>query len=52
MRQAILWTNADLIYWRIYAARGGDELSHYLFIYLFIYCFLIFAFSDGPNILS
>ena len=24
-RHAIIWTNADLIYWRIYAALGGDE---------------------------
>ena len=26
-RQAITWTNADPVYWRIYAALGGDELS-------------------------
>ena len=26
-RQAIIWTNADPILWRIYAALGGDELS-------------------------
>ena len=26
-RQAIIWTNADLVQWRIYAALGGDELS-------------------------
>ena len=26
-RQAIIWTNADPIHWRIYAALGGDELS-------------------------
>ena len=25
-RQAIIWTNADLIHWRIYAALGRDEL--------------------------
>ena len=25
-RQAIIWTNADPIHWRIYAAQGGDEL--------------------------
>ena len=25
-RQAIIWTNADPIIWRIYAALGGDEL--------------------------
>ena len=27
-RQAIVWTNADKIHWRIYAALGGDELSY------------------------
>ena len=26
-RQAIFWTNADLIHGRIYAALGGDELN-------------------------
>ena len=25
-RQAIIWTNADSINWRIYVALGGDEL--------------------------
>ena len=25
-RQAIIWTNANPIHWRIYAALGGDEL--------------------------
>ena len=25
-RQTIIWTNADLIHWRIYAELGGDEL--------------------------
>ena len=25
-RQAIIWTNADLIHWCIYVALGGDEL--------------------------
>ena len=25
--QAIIWTNADPIHWRIYAAQGGDELA-------------------------
>ena len=25
-RQAIIWTNADPIHWRIYVALGGDEL--------------------------
>ena len=27
MRQAIIWTNADPRYWRIYAALGVDELK-------------------------
>ena len=27
MHQAIIWTNADLIHWRIYAALGGDDLK-------------------------
>ena len=26
-RQAIIWTNADPINWRIYATQGGDELT-------------------------
>ena len=26
-QQAIIWTNADPIHWRIYAALGGDELT-------------------------
>ena len=26
-RQAFIWTNADPIHWRIYAALGGDELT-------------------------
>ena len=26
-RQAIIWTNADLIDWRIYMALGADELK-------------------------
>ena len=28
-RQAIIWTNADPIYWHIYAALGGDELRQW-----------------------
>ena len=27
--QAIIWTNADPIHWRIYAALGGDEFRSY-----------------------
>ena len=26
-RQAIAWINDDLVYWTIYAALGGDELT-------------------------
>ena len=26
MRQAIIWTNADPVHWRIYAALGGEEV--------------------------
>ena len=26
-RQAIIWTDADTIHWRIYVAMGGDELT-------------------------
>ena len=29
-RQAIIWTNADPVHWRIYAALGGDELICYM----------------------
>ena len=29
-RQAITWTNADLVHWRIYAAQGGDALTKLL----------------------
>ena len=27
-RQAIIWTNEDLVYWRIYASLGLSELTH------------------------
>ena len=27
-RQAIIWTNADLVPWRFYVALGGDELKN------------------------
>ena len=27
-QQAIIWTNADPIHWRIYVALVGDELSN------------------------
>ena len=32
MRQAIMWTNANPIYWLIYAALGRDELKHNTFL--------------------
>ena len=32
-RQAIIWTNADPIHWRIYAPLGGDELTGKLYNY-------------------
>ena len=33
-RQATIWTSADPIHWRIYAALGGDELiKHYMSLY-------------------
>ena len=28
-RQAITWTNADPLQWHIYAALGGDKLTHF-----------------------
>ena len=28
-RQAIIWTNADPVHWRLYAALGGEHLTHY-----------------------
>ena len=28
--QAIIWSNADMIHWRIYAALGGVELNLYV----------------------
>ena len=31
MRQTIIWTNADPILWRIYAALGGDELIVHIY---------------------
>ena len=31
-RQAIIWSNADLIHWCIYVALGGDELTELLCI--------------------
>ena len=41
--QAITWTNADPVLWRLYAALGGDESTDkisvwYLFNYLLVVC--------------
>ena len=38
--QAIIWTNANPIHWRIYAALGGDELTH-LFLAVYIYIYIV-----------
>ena len=32
-RQAIIWTDADPIQWRLYAALGGDEMSLDIFLF-------------------
>ena len=53
-RQAIIWTNADPIQWRIYAAMGGDELKksskgvlcHYMYFGEKLYIFGIVAHAD------
>ena len=37
-RQAIIWTNAGLVHWRIYAALGGDELRWYIFMTECVVC--------------
>ena len=31
MRQAIIWTNADPIHWRIYGALGGMSIKDVIF---------------------
>ena len=33
-RQAIIWTNANLIHWRIYSALAEDKLTTYMESYL------------------
>ena len=33
-RQAIIWTNGDMIRWHIYASPGGDELIKDVYIML------------------
>ena len=43
-RQAIIWTNADSIYWRIYAALWGDELKP-----MEIYVLSNFSYVDFPR---
>ena len=47
-RQAIIWTNADLIHWRIYAAQQGDELIVANLAY-FIY---ITSFPRGNGVIE
>ena len=43
-RQAIIWANADPIYWRINEAQGGDELKRhalsnlYMAVHTIWYC--------------
>ena len=40
-RQAVIWTNADPIHWRIYLALGGEELSlliRHLASHAFLWC--------------
>ena len=39
-RQAIIWSNADRIHWRIYAAQGGDELINTHAKYATEICFI------------
>ena len=42
-RQAIIWTNADPIHWRIYAALGGDELKATETVYIQVYTFILLS---------
>ena len=42
-RQAIIWTNADPIHWRIYAALGGDELKATETVYIQVYIFILLS---------
>ena len=59
-RQAITWTNADSVHWRIYAALGGDGLInvsnmapriHLVFYSLNCYFFLIHGCKICMNII-
>ena len=34
-RQAIIWTDADPIHWRIYAALGDNELKENIHVFMF-----------------
>ena len=51
--QAILWTNADAIHWRIYAALGRDELNDDTRSFHFDDLFRWFWFNDAiPNFMK
>ena len=39
--QAISWTNADLIHWRIYASLGGDELKHVSYLHTILFWIIL-----------
>ena len=46
-RQAIIWTNADPIHWRIFAALGGDELINESVYTLYVWGAAILASIEG-----
>ena len=43
-RQAIIWTNADPVHWRIYAVLSGDELN-----VLFLKCNVCILIQNSPK---
>ena len=48
-RQAMVWTNADVIYWRKYAALGGDVLTEVFFVILILiqlFCSWVMAITS------
>ena len=45
-RQAILWTNADPIHWRIYVALWRDELIIYSVKEMFAFAKIAIRFSE------
>ena len=52
-RQAIIWPNADMIYWCTYAALGGDELTisvlWFLVFILIISLIIIWNFTQDHD---